>query len=217
MPTTVEAPVAIGLPLSGEPPPASGAAPRRPRPHRLTIARYERMAAAGVFSEREPVFLWEGRLAEKMTKGDFHNFSETELGTRLIRIVPVGWHVRHETPMKVRDDGMPEPDLTVVRGAALDYKTRTPTAQDVALIVEVADSSLEVDSGEVMEVYAREGIPVYWIVNIPYRWIEVFTRPSGPADVPRYAERRIYRLDDEVPVVLDGREVGRVAVRDILP
>jgi hypothetical protein len=84
-------------------------------------------------------------------------------------------------------------------------------------VVEVADSSLAIDSGEVLQTYAREAIPVDWIVNLPKRRIEVYTEPSGSAAAPSYRGQRSYGPDDEVPVVLDGREVGRIAVRDVLP
>ena len=119
--------------------------------------------------------------------------------------------------MQIGNDGMPEPDVTVVRGTTRDYKGRSPAARDVALVVEVSDSSLAVDSGEVKAAYAREAIPIYWIGNLPKQRIEVYTEPSGPAAAPSYRDHRSYGPDDEVPVVLDGREVGRIAVRDVLP
>ena len=72
------------------------------------------------------------------------------------------------------------------------------------------------DSGEVLRTLAAATIPVYWIVNIPRRRIEVYGHPSGPSETPCYHDRREYGPDDEVPVVLDGREVGRVSARDIL-
>jgi hypothetical protein len=87
----------------------------------------------------------------------------------------------------------------------------------VTLIVEVADSSLPMDAGEVLETYAANAIPIYWIVNIPRRRIEVYSEPSGPAESPTYRASRLYLLGEEVPVVLDGREGGRVAVDAILP
>jgi hypothetical protein len=101
--------------------------------HRLTVAEFERMVAAGVFGETEPVYLWEGRFVEKTTKGDDHDYALTGLNTLLVRIVPAGWHVRPETPMQILDRGLPKPDLTVARGSYRDYKGRKPTAQDVAL------------------------------------------------------------------------------------
>jgi Uma2 family endonuclease len=199
------------------PPPETTELVRAYRPHRLTIDRYDRMITAGVFTEKDPVFLWKGQLVEKMTKNPPHTIAVTELHRVMLRLVPEGWYVAQEQPMAIADDGVPEPDLTVVRGRTRDYKERSPTAQDVALVVEVADSSVAIDSGEVLQTYAREAIPVYWIVNLPKGRIEVYTEPSGPADVSSYGSQRHYGPDDEVPVVLDGREVARIAVRDVLP
>ncbi len=186
-------------------------------PHRLTVGRYRRMVEAGVFSEDEPVFLWRGRLVEKMTKGDPHAFAVVSLNELLVRLIPAAWHVRPEQPIAIVDSGLPEPDLTVVRGRPVDYKGKTPSAGDVALIVEVSASSLAVDSGDVLASYAGEGIPVYWIVDILGRKVEVYGGPIGPADSPRYRECRRYAPGERVPVVLDGREVGAVAVDDFLP
>lgn len=200
-----------------EVPPLEATAACGYRPHRLTVDRYYRMITASVFTEKDPVFLWKGRLVEKMTKNPPHTIALTELYRLMTLLVPGGWYVAQEQPMVIADDGVPEPDLTVVRGATRNYKGRAPTAQDVALVVEVADSSLAIDFGEVLETYARESIPIYWIVNLPRRRIEVYTDPSGPADGPSYRDHRSYGPDDEVPVVLDGREVGRIAVRDVLP
>ena len=185
--------------------------------YRITTDRYLRMVKARIFTEKDPVFLWRGRLVEKMTKGRQHSKAVTKLYKKLIGLMPEGWYVEQEQPMEIPDDGMPEPDISVIRGAVDDYPDRAPSSKDVALVVEVADSSVSADSGAVLEMYASEAIPVYWILNVPSRWIEVHIRPSGPAQFPSYRERRIYSLDEEVPVILDGREVGRFSVREIFP
>ena len=183
-------------------------------PLHVTVERFERMVKAGILGEKEPIFLWKGRLVEKMTKGIHHGFSSVTLCALLIRMAFQGYHVRMEQPIRVGDDGMPEPDFTIVRGTERDYLGRHPTAQDVALVVEVADSSLAIDSGEILETYAGQGMPVYWIINLPNRRIEVHQGPTEPSG---YRERRHYLPGESVPVVLDGVEVGRVAVDDVLP
>lgn len=185
--------------------------------YRITIDRYERMIEAGVFEKNEPVFLWRGQLVKKMTKGWPHSNAMTELIAILVRMVPLGWHVRPEQPVLLSDESMPEPDLTIIRGATRDYHGRRPTPRDVSLVVEVSDSSLSSDSGPVWATYAREGIPIYWIVNLPHRRIEIYTEPTGPSASPGYQTRRDYGPEDEVPVVLDGVEVGWIAVGLILP
>lgn len=196
--------------------PASEAEPEFP-PHRMTIDRYERLVEAGVYGAKDPVFLWKGRLVEKMTKGRPHSFTSMSLDRSLDRLIPEGWHVEHECPLAIGEDSMPEPDLMVVRGSLRDYLERYPSATDVAIVVEVADSSVAQDSVTKLRAYAADGIPVYWVVNLPKRRVVVHGHPSGPAEMPSYGERCEYGPDDEVPVVLDGREVGRIAAREVLP
>ncbi len=184
--------------------------------HRMTVDRYERLVASGVYGPKDPVFLWKGRLVEKMTKGDRHAFSMSSTIVILARLVPNGWAVRPDQPILLDDESVPEPDLAVVRGSLRDYGTRKPKPGEIALVIEVSDSSLRLDSGPVLRAYAANSIPIYWIVNIPAGRVEVYTGPTGPVEVPGYRERRVYGPDDEVPVLLDGREIGRVAVKEIL-
>ncbi len=187
------------------------------RDYRMTTDRYLRLVESGIFTAKDRVFLWRGRLVEKMTKGRRHSFSAVKLDRLLDRLVPGGFHVELEQPVLLGDDSVPEPDVMVLRGTLDEYRDRMPTARDVVLIVEVADSSLAEDSRDALRAYAAEGIPIYWIVNIPEGRFEVHGDLTGRVGVPSYRECRHYGRGDEVPVILDGREVGRVAVRDVLP
>ena len=114
-------------------------------------------------------------------------------------------------------DSEPEPDVSVIRGVRGDYVDRHPGPEAVGLLVEVADTSLPPDRGWKKRIYAAARIPVYWIVKLPDRVVEVFTAPSGPAERPDYQTRHVCVTGEEVPVVLDGQEVGRIAVNDLLP
>jgi Uma2 family endonuclease len=91
-----------------------------------------------------------------------------------------------------------------------------PAPADVALVVEVADSSLELDRTEKLRVYARARIPVYWIVNIPDMQIEAYSQPRGGRS-PTYRQRRDYLPAEMIPVVIAGQSAGTIAVRDLLP
>ena len=107
--------------------------------------------------------------------------------------------------------------LYVVRGEPRDLRDRQPSPEEVVLVVEVADSTLATDQGAKKRVYARAGILVYWIANLVEGRFEVYTEPTGPAEQPDYRQRQDYGPDDEIPVVLDGAEVGRLPVVDLLP
>ena len=112
---------------------------------------------------------------------------------------------------------LPEPDAAVIRGVRRDCVARRPAAADIGLLVEVADPSLEQDRGIKQRAYARARIPVYWIVNLIDRQIEVYAEPTGRAAEPTYGQRRDYGPADTITLVLDGVEVGTPAVRDLLP
>jgi Uma2 family endonuclease len=181
--------------------------------HRMTVDRFIGLVDAGVFTKQDRVFLWHGSLVEKMSTGRPHIIAQLAVLSLLNALALHGYHTELEAPLEVKEDTLPEPDLAVIRGTSRDYPIRPPTARDVALIIEVSESSLAIDSGRKLADYASEGIPVYWIVNLPNRWIDVYSGPVGST----YRDHQVYGPDDEVPVVLDGREVGRILVREILP
>ena len=83
-------------------------------------------------------------------------------------------------------------------------------------MIEVSASSLGRDRGDKGRIYARAGIPVYWVVNVIDKQIEVFTQPSGPCDSPTYAKQETFAVGSSVPVVLDGATVGTIAVSDVM-
>lgn len=80
----------------------------------------------------------------------------------------------------------------------------------------MSDSSLRADRVGKARIYARAGIPVYWVVNVVDKVVEVYTQPSGPCDAPAYAKRDEYPGGTAVPVVLDGTTVGTIAVADVV-
>jgi Uma2 family endonuclease len=183
---------------------------------RLTVSQYHQMAAAGILKDGDPVELLEGWLVHKMTENPPHTVATELVRMHLEERLPADWHVRSPHPITTRDSE-PEPDACVVRGKPRDYKSRHPGGKDIGLMVEVADSSLELDRTTKQRIYARAKIPVYWIVNLIDGQLEVYTNPTGAGAQAKYRKRQIFAENEEAPVVLDGHEVGRIAVRELLP
>lgn len=183
---------------------------------RLSLDQYHEMIRAGILTDDDPVELLEGWLVAKMPKNPPHRVATQLSREALERVVPAGWYVDAQEPVTI-GDSEPEPDVTVVRGSRRDYRDHHPGAQDVALLAEVSDTTLQRDRGSKKRVYARANVPVYWIINLIDSQVEVYTNPSGPGEQPDYGQRQDYGPADQVPVVIDGREVGRIAVRDLLP
>lgn len=179
---------------------------------RMSVDQYHSMIAGGILTEDDRVELLDGMLVKKMTKNPPHA-AATQLGRSILEAVaPAGWIVRAQEPITL-EDSEPEPDLAVVRGSVRDFKSRHPSVAEVGLVVEVADASLSRDRGIKHRVYAKARVPVYWIVNLLDRRIEVYSSPSDLA----YGCRRDYREGEAAPLFLDGADCGPIAVADCLP
>ena len=183
---------------------------------RITVEQYHDMIDAGILGEDDPVELLEGYLVEKMAKKSPHRLSTGLTREALEKIMPPGWYVDSQEPLTTADSE-PEPDVYAARGSRRDYADRHPGPGDVALLVEVADSSLARDRGPKKRAYARAKIPIYWIVNLIDKQVEVHADPTGPAEQPDYRQKQIYKPGEAVPVILDGNEIGRIEVNAILP
>ena len=183
---------------------------------RLSVDQYHEMVRAGIITEDDPVELLDGLLVSKMTKSPLHSATTKLVQKSLERVLPEGWHVAVQEPVTLARSE-PEPDVSVIRGDTRRYLDRHPGAGDVALVVEVADASWQRDRTLKKSLYAQAGIAVYWIVNLVERRVEAHVQPSGPVAEPDYAEQHQYLSGDEIPLFLDGREVARLAVQDLLP
>jgi Uma2 family endonuclease len=201
-------------------PPATGAAPV---PHYLqqstfrkfTLDEYHKMIETGVLIDGEPYELLEGHLVHKMSRGSPHDWAVQVLTKRLVRMMPDDWDVRAQCAITLPTGSEPEPDVALVRGET-SYRDHHPGPAEVGLLIEVSDSSLLIDRHDKGRIYAQNGIPVYWVVNVVDKVIEVYTLPSGPAETPAYARRDDYPVGAAVPVVLDGTTVGTIPVADVM-
>jgi Uma2 family endonuclease len=168
---------------------------------RLSVEQYHAMVRAGILTDDDPVELLEGWLVFKMPKNPPHRATTRLVRAALEAVIPEGWYVDSQEPITL-SDSEPEPDVVVVRGSTRDYLDRHPMAKDIALVVEVADTTLQRDRTLKQRTYARAGIPVYWIVNLSESQLEVYTQPSSSSDEPGYTTREIYQDTDSVPVAI---------------
>ena len=183
-----------------------------PPVHRITVDEYERIIRAGALEDASKVELIDGYLVDKMGKSAEHSYSAISAHEILKDRLPAGWSARLEQPVRIPAYDEPEPDVSVVRGSRSDYKHRIPEPTDIALLVEVSESTLSGDRGKKLPAYARAGIPVYWIVNLVNRQVEVYSGPVAGS----YPSPTIYASGQQVPIVIDGQQLQPIAVDDIL-
>jgi Uma2 family endonuclease len=161
-------------------------APERPRPLRRN--EYDRLVEDGLFGD-ERIELLEGVLVEMTPSGAGHADVVGRLTMILAPALVGRAMVRVQSPLAISGDSEPEPDVAVV--AVADYQREHP--RGALLVIEVAEASLRKDVGVKASLYARAGVPEYWVVDLATRTLRRHTNPTvdgytqvataGPGDV----------------------------------
>lgn len=154
-------------------PPTSG------RTHRFTVEQYHRMAETGVFTQDDRIELLNGEIVDLTPIGREHSSTVKRLLAFLRSIDPNQAILSIQDPILLDNRSEPEPDLAVLRFRSDFYKKNLPQPQDVHLIIEVADSSLDVDRCIKIPLYAKAGIPEVWLVNLQNESLELFRSPAN--------------------------------------
>jgi Uma2 family endonuclease len=145
----------------------------------LTVAEYHRMGETGILTRDDRVELIEGELIAMSPIGSGHSGTVNALNRRLVLAVGDRGVVAVQNPVQLDDLSEPQPDFSVLRPRDDFYRRATPRPHEVLLIVEVADSSLAYDRRVKRSLYARHGIPEFWIVNLTAGEVEVCRTPNG--------------------------------------
>jgi Uma2 family endonuclease len=183
---------------------------------RFSVDEYHQMGQSGLLTPEDRVELLEGWIAPKMNQNPAHGMA-IEIGDAVIRsVLPSGWRLRAQLPITMADSE-PEPDFAVVRQARVRRSQTHPVPSEIAIVEEVSDSSLSSDRLFKGRIYARASIPVYWIVNLIDRCVEVYSEPTGPIPEPIYKSKQVYGNRKSVPVILDGIQVAVLSVKELLP
>lgn len=181
--------------------------------HRWSVAEYLRLAELGFLGEDDQIELLEGWPVKKMTKNPLHDSTVDQINLWLRSHLPPGWYVRVQNVI-VTADSAPEPDLAIVRGRPKDYAKQHPAPQDVALIVEVADTSVTKDRQK-RHLYARAGIPSYWLVNLLDKQLEVFSSPRCDDVDADYDGHQVLGTRHKVSLKIPGRREIKLSVADL--
>ncbi len=146
------------------------------------------------------------------TERSAHRAAVERLTKELARSKPDGWRVRVQLPIALTNS-VPEPDAFVLRGDEYLFDSWHPNAADFGIVIEVSDSTLELDRAGKGRIYARAGIPVYWIVNVADKQVDVYTDP----DASGYKTRTDYAPGVAVPITRDGAALGTIPVNELVP
>ncbi|MBW3624651.1 MAG: Uma2 family endonuclease [Armatimonadetes bacterium] len=175
-------------------------------------------AEAGIFKSSERLELINGEVYEQVSpQSSLHAWSILISAEVLRRTFGPGYMVREEKPILISDESEPEPDIAVVKGSPGDFQDH-PRPESLALVMEVSESSLAVDTRFKSSLYASEGIPDYWVLNLKQRNLEVRREPYPNPEAPfgySYKQIHIYTESDRVTPLFAPE--GEIQVKDLLP
>jgi Uma2 family endonuclease len=164
-----------------------------PALHRFSAEEYHRLAEVGILSPNARVELIEGAIHDMSPIGPFHSGVTMRLNRFFNTRAKGRWIVSAQNPIGLDNYSEPQPDLALLKPAPDDYVSHHPTPDDVFLLIEVADSTLDFDRGKKLQVYARAGILEFWIINLQESTIEIYREPHFTG----YENKTVVRAGDK--------------------
>jgi len=186
-----------------------------PRSRRFTLEEYAQLTEIGFFKEDDRIELIRGELIEMAAKGTKYTVCCQRLLKVLLPLL-TDMTLRCQDPVQLLSGSEPEPDFVVVRDRADDYLDAHPSPDDILLIIEVADSSIEYDRTFKASLYAEANIFCYWPFNVLDTQLEVLEQPFQKANGEfAYRSQQIYSKNQTV--TLPSPLVGTLNLTQILP
>jgi len=160
-----------------------------------TVDEYYQMAKTGILHPDEKVELIAGQIIRNMTpQGSFHAAAITRTNRLFNQPAQPRFLVRSQLPIQLDNRSEPEPDIALVKSDRLDYDDRHPKAEEVYLIIEIADSTLKSDLTLKKQVYAEANIADYWILDLAKRQLYVYRQPTEDG----YQQEQILSEQDNI-------------------
>jgi len=164
---------------------------------RFTVDDYHRMAEVGILARDQRVELLDGEIVEMTPIGAKHAYCVAELCGLLRDKLGDAYLMFPQNPIQIDDHSEPEPDLAIIDRSTIQSRDRLPSARDVLLLIEVAESSLEKDTQIKLPLYARAGVVEVWIADLTSRTLHVYRRPADGG----YAEHLTITDDQSITPV----------------
>jgi len=176
----------------------------------VSVDDYHLMHKAGILSVTDKLELIRGEILFKSPIGSRHSLLVNRLTTLLFPKIPSSHFISVQNPVQLSEYSEPEPNLAIVQGPMDRFADQHPKANDISLLIEVADSSLSTDQEIKLPLYAESKIKEFWIINIEKEEVEQHSNP----DKSTYMERKIYRKGSEIH--LKALDI-RVSIDQIFP
>lgn len=190
----------------------------------FTVAQYEQLIEQGFLEEGAPCELLDGIIFHKnradmgandMTHGPGHANRVEQLTLLLSGVArQLGVRMRCQLPLQLSHNDAPEPDFALVIQTSSEVMNRHPQGDEVVLVIEVASSSLKQDRNRKLAIYARAGIPEYWIINLTTKQLEIFRTPDSQQG--SYQESRVLLSGDQTQLTGGAGQSISLQVADLV-
>lgn len=162
-----------------------------PTRHRLSADDFLRMARSGILDEDDRIELIEGDLIDMAPIGSEHAGLVYWLSQRLTLAIGDAAIVGAQNPLYLDIHSQPQPDVLVLRTQQDYYRKAHPRAEDVLLLIEIADTTVRFDRTVKIPLYARHGVAEVWLVDVAQRSVEVYREPLSESSA--YRQMTVYR------------------------
>lgn len=156
---------------------------------RWTRTEYRQFVSLGMIEEGAPYELIEGEVIQDLGQGRKHVFVAMRVFTAMIRLYG-DEYVQSQAPVAPDEHNAPEPDVAVLNAPLSNYLEEDPGPADILLLVEVSNTTLQFDRSVKAAIYARTGVPEYWVLDVNGRTLDVHRdpTPTGYANVQRFTD-----------------------------
>ena len=138
--------------------------------HRFSVAEYYRLGELGLLDERTELI--EGIVIDTEPIGPWHASVVDTLTQAFVEQACGRFRVRVQQPINLGSESQPQPDLVLCRPGR--YRDRHPASEDLFLVVEVADTTLDFDLADKRTLYAGAGIAEYWVIDVQAKKVTRF-------------------------------------------
>lgn len=169
---------------------------------------YYKMAEVGILKPTDHVELINGEIIEMSPIGSKHAASVHRLTRVLRNYLDDSLDIRNQSPIIVNDQTEPEPDIAIVRLREDDYAESHPNVSDIALIIEVSDSTIDYDRTTKAVLYAQAGISIYWVVDVERCEVAVYSDSMDR----QYTKRKVLTTNDQIEFLGSSIKVSELMI-----
>ena len=168
---------------------------------KFSIDEYHKLVDLGFFTENDRIELIRGEIIDMAPKRTPHSVCNSLLWQQLYESIGKQAEIRVQEPIILSSNSEPEPDLVIAKKKPDNYLSAHPTVEDIILVIEISDSTLQYDRETKLSLYAEVGINNYWIFNLVDNRLESYSQPfadtQGKSD---YRTKNIFLPNEKIVV-----------------